>query len=74
MTYTLIKSRYNPTQKTKSEKKPKLDSAIKLPSNLQSFKLNSLSGNGCILYEDSSKKIIDFLYLISECCRFSIIT
>ena len=56
MTNTLIKSRYNPTQKIKSEKKPKLDCAINLPSNLQSFKLNSLSGNGFIFYEDSSKK------------------
>ena len=47
MTETLIKSRYSPRYKIKSQKQP---SNLNLPPNLQSFKEKLISGNGFIVY------------------------
>ena len=52
MTKTLIRSRYNPKYKTKSQTQIlKGNTSTNLPSNLQSFQLKILSGNGFIGYK-----------------------
>ena len=52
MTKTLIKSRYNPKYKTKSQNQPStLNTFNSLPQNLQNFKQKLLSGSGFITYK-----------------------
>ena len=52
MTKTLIKSRYNPKYKTKSQNQPSnLNTFNNLPTNLQNFKQKLLSGSGFITYK-----------------------
>ena len=52
MTKTLIKSRYYPRNKIKSQNQPSnLNFINNLPPNLQSFKQKLLSGNSFIKYE-----------------------
>ena len=52
MTKTLIKSRYNPKYKTKSQIEPsKNNTSTNLPQNLQNFKQKLLSGSGFITYK-----------------------
>ena len=51
MTKTLIKSRYNPEQKIKLQTQLLKDNtSTNLPSVLQNFKNNLLSGKGFIVY------------------------
>ena len=51
MKKTLIKSRYNPKYKFKSQNQPSKHNAFtNVPSNLQSFKQKLLTGNGFIVY------------------------
>ena len=52
MIKTLIKSRYNPNYKIKSQTQILKDNTSNnLPSNLQNFKQKLLSGNGFIIYK-----------------------
>ena len=52
MTKTLIKSRYKPKYKLKSQNQiSKQNTFNNLPPNLQNFKQKLLSGNGFIIYE-----------------------
>ena len=51
MTKILIKPRYNPKYKIKSQPQISKDkTSTNLPSNLQSFKQKLLSGNGFVVY------------------------
>ena len=51
MTKTLIKSRYNPKYKIKSQTQILKDAtSTNLPSNLQNFEQKLLSGNGFVVY------------------------
>ena len=52
MTKTLIKSRYNPKYKLKSQNQTSNQNTFtKLPPNLQNFKQKLLSGSGFITYK-----------------------
>ena len=51
MTKTLIRSRYNPRYKIKSQTESLEDNtSSNLPQNLQNFKQKLLSGNGFVVY------------------------